>query len=85
MIQTQSFPLLFPPRINPSQEDKNSSDRFLDTQKWKYQHHTDWVTAVKYIEDMNCVVAASLDKLVSITDAGARPQCCVRQSLNGDR
>jgi hypothetical protein len=27
---------------------------------------------VKYIEDMNCVVAASLDKTVSMTDAGRR-------------
>jgi hypothetical protein len=36
--------LLFAPLL---QEEKNSSDRYVDTQKWKYQHHTDWVTCVK--------------------------------------
>jgi hypothetical protein len=30
------------------------------------------VTCVKYVEDMNCVVAGSLDKFVSMTDVEQR-------------
>jgi len=65
------FVRLYELRINPL-EDKNSNDRFIDTPKWAYQHHSDWVTSVKYVEDTNCVIAGSLDKFVSITDAEER-------------
>ena len=44
----------------------------MDVPVWKHQHHSDWVTSVKYVEDLNCVIAGSLDKLVSITDAEER-------------
>ena len=53
-------------------EDKNSTERYIDTPKWKFQHHSDWVTCIKYVQDMNCVIAGSLDKLISITDAEDR-------------
>ena len=60
------------PSLSYEQEDKNSNDRYLDVPVWKHQHHSDWVTSVKYVEDLNCVIAGSLDKLVSITDAEER-------------
>lgn len=34
----------------------------------KFQKHTDWVTRVKWVNDMRAVVATSLDKTVSILD-----------------
>ncbi|MEW5310065.1 MAG: hypothetical protein WDW38_001897 [Sanguina aurantia] len=43
-----------------------------ETPHWKVQHHTDWVTRVKYVEDLNSVLAASLDHTVSIIDVEAR-------------
>lgn len=67
--QTRS---LSPSAFPALQEEKNSNDRYLDTPKWKFQHHSDWVTSVKYVEDMNCVIAGSLDKFVSMTDAEER-------------
>lgn len=53
-------------------EDKNSTERYIDTPKWKFQHHSDWVTCIKYVSDMNCVIAGSLDRRISITDAEDR-------------
>ena len=69
-VPLHSPPLAVPPPPLPVQEDKNSHDRYLDHPRWKFQHHTDWVTQVKFVEDMNCVMACSLDKTISITDAG---------------
>ncbi|KAG2490207.1 hypothetical protein HYH03_011334 [Edaphochlamys debaryana] len=47
-------------------------ERLTERPRWRYHHHGDWVMAVKYVADMNCVLAASLDKTVSITDAEER-------------
>ncbi|KXZ56621.1 hypothetical protein GPECTOR_1g56 [Gonium pectorale] len=47
-------------------------ERLTERPRWRYHHHNDWVMAVKYVSDMNCVLAASLDKTVSITDAEER-------------
>ncbi|KAG2450287.1 hypothetical protein HYH02_004795 [Chlamydomonas schloesseri] len=47
-------------------------ERMTERSKWRYHHHNDWVMCVKYVSDMNCVLAASLDKTVSITDAEER-------------
>ncbi|PNW80352.1 hypothetical protein CHLRE_07g313850v5 [Chlamydomonas reinhardtii] len=47
-------------------------ERMTERPKWRYHHHNDWVMCVKYVSDMNCVLAASLDKTVSITDAEER-------------
>ncbi|GFR47120.1 hypothetical protein Agub_g8807 [Astrephomene gubernaculifera] len=50
----------------------SSVERLTEKPRWRYHHHSDWVMAVKYVADMNCVLAASLDKTVSITDAEER-------------
>eukprot|EP00798_Chlamydomonas_sp_ICE-L_P018383 gene18383-24853_t len=39
---------------------------------WKHQHHTDWITDIQYVDDMNFIVASSLDKFISISDAEER-------------
>lgn len=50
---TAPEPYIYPAcqvRLNPAEEQKastGSSDRFLERPRWRYQHHTDWVTAVK--------------------------------------
>mmetsp|Transcript_1517 Transcript_1517/g.3677 ORF Transcript_1517/g.3677 Transcript_1517/m.3677 type:complete len:1120 (-) Transcript_1517:241-3600(-) len=62
---------LYEVRMNPA-EDKNSADRYLDTLKWKFRHHTDWVTTVKYVEEMNAVISGSLDRNICVTDAEER-------------
>lgn len=31
------------------QEDKHSKDRYIGKPLWAHQHHSDWVTDVKYI------------------------------------
>ncbi|KAL6759826.1 quinon protein alcohol dehydrogenase-like superfamily [Haematococcus lacustris] len=62
---------LYELRVNHSEE-KHSTDRYTETEKWQYKHHSDWVTAVRYIEEMNAVMACSLDKTISITDAEER-------------
>ncbi|KAF5831982.1 WD40-repeat-containing domain protein [Dunaliella salina] len=62
---------LYEVRMNPA-EDKNSADRYLDTLKWKFRHHTDWVTTVKYVDEMNAVISGSLDRNICVTDAEER-------------
>lgn len=29
--------------------EKNSNDRYLDKAIWKHQHHSDWVTCIKWV------------------------------------
>lgn len=55
------------------QEDKNSADRYLDTLKWKYRHHTDWVTTVKWVEG-KCWVLKGLEPAVLDILITERPQ-----------
>ncbi|GLI65559.1 hypothetical protein VaNZ11_009122 [Volvox africanus] len=50
----------------------SSVERLTERPRWRFHHHSDWVMSVKYVPDMNCVLAASLDKTVSITDAEER-------------
>ncbi|KAG1663156.1 hypothetical protein FOA52_006053 [Chlamydomonas sp. UWO 241] len=53
-------------------EDKSSNDRYISALKWKHLHHRDWVSSVAYVEEMNCIVAGSLDKTISMTDVEER-------------
>lgn len=38
---------------------------------WKsaFAKHTDWITKVGYVNDLRCIVAASLDKTISVSTA----------------
>lgn len=65
------FVRLYELKLNPLEE-KNSKDRFIDNERWKFQHHTDWVTHVQYVPEISSVLATSFDKTISITDIEER-------------
>lgn len=52
--------------------DKKSDDCYNHQLKWRSKQHTDMVTRVRYIQDLNCVVSASVDKTLVLTDVELR-------------
>lgn len=56
----------------PEDDMVNVHDRVGFDTVWKVRPHTDWVTRVRYIADLNAVTSCSLDKLICLTDVERR-------------
>lgn len=54
--------------VERPEEDKNSDERYGMQRLWRSKTHTDWVSKVKYIPEMNVVVSASLDRTIAVCD-----------------
>lgn len=52
--------------------DKKSDDCYNHRLKWSSKQHTDLVTRVRYIQDLNCLASASVDKSLVLTDVELR-------------